>query len=117
MPIIKLPDGTSNKYDTAITGNEIAASIGPGLAKAALLIEVNGKLCDLAFPINSDAKIRIITAKDKEALEVIRHDAAHILAEAVKELWPGNYWSCNRGWVLLRLCSRTALHTRRPRIN
>ena len=88
MPIIKLPDGTSNKYDTAITGNEIAASIGPGLAKAALLIEVNGKLCDLAFPINSDAKIRIITAKDKEALEVIRHDAAHILAEAVKELWP-----------------------------
>ena len=62
MPIIKLPDGTSNKYDTTITGNDIAASIGPGLAKAALLIEVNGKLCDLAFPINSDAKIRIITA-------------------------------------------------------
>tara|TARA_Y100001934_G_scaffold283023_1_gene399983 strand:- start:25467 stop:27389 length:1923 start_codon:yes stop_codon:yes gene_type:complete len=88
MPIIKLPDGISREYDTTVSGIEIAESIGPSLAKAALLVEVNGDLCDLSLPISEDAEIRIITEKDEEALEVIRHDSAHILAEAVKELWP-----------------------------
>ena len=72
-----------------MTGAEIAAAIGPGLAKAALILEVDGKEWDLFRPIEQDAKIRIITKKDAEALELIRHDAAHVLAMAVQELYPG----------------------------
>src|SRR6185312_845742 len=68
---------------------EIAAAIGPGLAKAALIIMIDGKEWDLFRPIEHDAKIRIITKKDPEALELIRHDTAHVLAMAVQELWPG----------------------------
>ena len=88
MPTFKLPDGSSRHYETGITGADIASDIGPGLAKSALLIEVDGTLRDLSITIEHDAEIRLITAKDEEALYVIRHDAAHILAEAVKELWP-----------------------------
>ena len=88
MPKIKLPDGSERAFEGAVTGAEVAADIGPGLAKAALLIEVDGVLRDLSLPIESDASVRLITAKDDEGLEVIRHDAAHVLAEAVKELWP-----------------------------
>ena len=72
-----------------MTGAEIAAAIGPGLAKAALILEVDGKEWDLFRPIEHDANIRIITKKDPEALELIRHDAAHVLAMAVQELYPG----------------------------
>ena len=72
-----------------MTGAEIAAAIGPGLAKAALILEVDGKEWDLFRPIEQDAKIRIITKKDPEALELIRHDMAHVLAMAVQELYPG----------------------------
>ncbi len=88
MPTISLPDGSTRSFEGAVTGAEIAAAIGPGLAKAALLVEVDGALLDLSRPIETDAQVRIITAKDAQALEVTRHDAAHLLAEAVKELYP-----------------------------
>ncbi|WP_019015117.1 threonine--tRNA ligase [Elioraea tepidiphila] len=89
MPAITLPDGSVRRFDAAVTGTEIAAAIGPGLAKAAIAIEVDGALWDLARPIEHDARVRLITRKDPEALELIRHDCAHVLAEAVQELFPG----------------------------
>ncbi|MXP62413.1 threonine--tRNA ligase [Roseomonas sp. M0104] len=89
MPAITLPDQSVRVFDGAVTGTTVAAAIGPGLAKAALAMKVDGKLRDLAAPIEQDAEIRFITRKDPEALELIRHDAAHVLAEAVQELFPG----------------------------
>jgi threonyl-tRNA synthetase len=89
MPAITLPDGSVRRFDAAVTGTEIAAAIGPGLAKAAIAIEVDGALWDLSRPIETDARVRLITRKDPEALELIRHDCAHVLAEAVQELFPG----------------------------
>ncbi|WP_114373812.1 threonine--tRNA ligase [Elioraea thermophila] len=89
MPAITLPDGSERRFDGAVTGAEIAAAVGPGLAKAALAIEVDGELWDLSRPITKDARVRIITRKDPEALELIRHDCAHVLAEAVQALFPG----------------------------
>ena len=86
---ITLPDGKAMTFPRGVTGQEIAAAIGPGLAKAALILEVNGKEWDLFRPIEEDAAIRIITKKDVKALELIRHDAAHLLAMAVQELFPG----------------------------
>jgi threonyl-tRNA synthetase len=86
---ITVPDGKVLTFARGVTGSEIASSIGPGLAKAALILEVDGKRWDLFRPIEHDAKIRIITKKDAEALELIRHDAAHVLAMAVQELFPG----------------------------
>ena len=86
---ITLPDGKVLHFPHAVTGAEVASSIGPGLAKAALAVEVNGKQRDLFRPIESDARLRVITRKDPEALELIRHDAAHVLAMAVQELFPG----------------------------
>lgn len=88
MPIITLPDGTQKTFDNPVTGEEIAASIGAGLAKAALAIRVNGELRDLYIPIENNASIQIITGKDADGLEIIRHDTSHVLAEAVKELFP-----------------------------
>ena len=86
---ITLPDGKAMTFPRGVTGQDIAAAIGPGLAKAALILEVNGKEWDLFRPIEEDAAIRIITKKDAKALELIRHDAAHLLAMAVQELFPG----------------------------
>jgi threonyl-tRNA synthetase len=86
---ITLPDGKAMTFTRGVTGAEIAAKIGPGLAKAALILEVDGKEWDLFRPIEQDAHIRIITRKDPEALELIRHDAAHVLAMAVQALYPG----------------------------
>ncbi len=88
MPTLSLPDGAARSFDAPVTGADLAASIGPGLAKAALLVEVDGELRDLSRPIEDDAAVRVVTARDEDALEVIRHDAAHLLAEAVKELYP-----------------------------
>src|ERR1700710_2076313 len=76
-------------FTRGITGAEIAAAIGPGLAKAALILELDGKEWDLFRPIEQDAHIRIITKKDEKSLELIRHDAAHVLAMAVQDLFPG----------------------------
>ena len=89
MPAITLPDGSVRDFDGPVTGTMVAASIGPGLAKAALAMEVDGKLRDLSYQVASDARIRFVTRKDDQALELIRHDAAHVLAEAVQELYPG----------------------------
>ena len=83
-----MPDGAARSFDAPVTGADLAAAIGPGLAKAALLIEVDGELWDLSRPIENDAAVRIVTARDADALEVLRHDSAHLLAEAVKELYP-----------------------------
>ncbi len=84
-----LPDGKALTFARGVTGGEIAAAIGPGLAKAALIIMVDGQEYDLFRPIEQGAQIRIITRKDPEALELIRHDAAHLLAMAVQDLYPG----------------------------
>src|SRR6185503_16056777 len=86
---VTLPDGKALTVTRGTTPGEIAASIGPGLAKAALIAEVNGKEWDLFRPIEEDAKLRIITKKDPESLELIRHDMAHVLAMAVQALYPG----------------------------
>ncbi|HEX3485981.1 MAG TPA: threonine--tRNA ligase [Micropepsaceae bacterium] len=86
---ITLPDGKVLNFTRGVTGADVAAAIGPGLAKAALAVEVDGKEWDIFRPIEKDAKLRIITRKDPEALELIRHDAAHVLAMAVQELFPG----------------------------
>jgi len=88
MPSITLPDGSRREYPQPLTVAEIAASIGPGLAKAALAGRVNGKLVDTSFRVETDAEIAVITDKSPEGLEVIRHSTAHLLAQAVKELFP-----------------------------
>lgn len=88
MPIITLPDGSQKQFNSPVTIAEVAASIGAGLAKAALAGKVDGKLVDTSFLIETDAQISIVTEKDPAALEVIRHSSAHLLAQAVKELFP-----------------------------
>ncbi len=88
MPIIRLPDGSERRFDQPVTVAEVAASIGAGLARATLAGRVNGKLVDTSFIIESDAELAIVTDKDAEGLDVIRHSTAHLLAQAVKELFP-----------------------------
>ena len=88
MPNIRLPDGAIKQFDHAVTVAEVAGSIGAGLARAAIAGRVNGKLVDTAHRIDGDAELAIITDKDPEGLEVIRHSTAHLLAHAVKELFP-----------------------------
>ncbi len=89
MPAITLPDGAIREFEGAITGTEIAAAIGPGLARAALAMEVDGAPQDLAREITQDAHVKFITRRDDAALELIRHDTAHVLAQAVQALYPG----------------------------
>ncbi len=89
MPAITLPDGSVRRFDGPVTGTTVAASIGPGLAKAALAMKLDGKLTDLSREIADDAAVVFVTRKDADALEMIRHDAAHVLAEAVQALFPG----------------------------
>jgi threonyl-tRNA synthetase len=86
---ITLPDGSARTHARGVTGAEVAADIGPGLAKAALAVKVDGEIRDLGRPIEADSELAIVTLKDDDALELIRHDAAHVLAEAVQELFPG----------------------------
>ena len=86
---ITLPDGSARAYDQAVTGAQLAADIGPGLAKAALAVKVDGAMTDIYLPIARDADVAIVTARDAEGLELLRHDAAHVLAQAVQELFPG----------------------------
>jgi threonyl-tRNA synthetase len=88
MPAIRLPDGAVRQYDAPVTVAEVAASIGPGLAKAALAGKVDGRLVDTTYRIDRDAAVAIVTDRDPEGLEVIRHSTAHLLAYAVKELFP-----------------------------
>jgi len=88
MPNIQLPDGSIRRYDEAVTGATIAAEISGSLARKAVAVRVDGELWDLSREIVEDASIEIVTKDSDEGLELLRHDAAHVLAEAVKELWP-----------------------------
>ena len=84
MPKIRLPDGSVREFAQPVTVAEVAASIGPGLAKAALAGRVEGKLVDTSFRIDADAELAIVTERDKDGLDLIRHSTAHLLAYAVK---------------------------------
>ncbi len=88
MPAITLPDGSQKIYEQPVTIMQVATDIGPGLARAALAGEVDGRLWDTSHVLDSDAALRIITARDPEGLEIIRHSTAHLLAQAVKRLFP-----------------------------
>ncbi len=88
MPVITLPDGSEKTFDNAISVFDVAKSIGSGLAKATLAGKVNGELVDASYLIEADVSVSIITAKDKEGLEVIRHSTAHLLAQATQMLYP-----------------------------
>src|ERR1700689_910884 len=88
MPVITLPDGSQRQFDHAISVADVAASIGPGLAKAALAGKVDGVLVDTSALIDHDATLSIVTDKDPDGLEIIRHSTAHLLANAVQELFP-----------------------------
>ncbi|MEN9725371.1 MAG: threonyl-tRNA synthetase, partial [Pseudomonadota bacterium] len=88
MPIIRLPDGSERSFEQSVTVADVAASIGAGLARAALAGKVNGKLVDTSYLIEENADLAIVTDRDAEGLEVIRHSTAHLLAYAVKALFP-----------------------------
>lgn len=88
MPVITLPDGSSRSFDHPVTVAEVAASIGAGLAKAALAGKVDGRMVDTSHQIDQDAQLAIVTQRDEAGLEVIRHSTAHLLAQAVKDLFP-----------------------------
>jgi threonyl-tRNA synthetase len=88
MPVVTLPDGSQRRFDHPVTVDEVAASIGAGLRKAALAGRVNGKLVDTSFVIENDAQVAIVTDKDPDGLDIIRHSTAHLLAQAVKSLFP-----------------------------
>ena len=88
MPVVTLPDGSQKSFDRPVSVAEIAASIGKGLARAALAGSVNGRLVDTSHVVSGDASIRIITSKDREGLEILRHSTAHLLAQAVQSIYP-----------------------------
>ena len=88
MPVVTLPDGSQRRFDHPVTVDEVAAAIGPGLRKAALAGRVNGKLVDTSHVIADDAAFAVVTDRDPEGLDIIRHSTAHLLAQAVKELFP-----------------------------
>ena len=88
MPVITLPDGSQREYAQPVTVAEVAHSIGAGLARAAVAGKVDGKLVDTSFRIEGDSQLAIVTDKDADGLEIIRHSTAHLLAYAVKELFP-----------------------------
>ena len=88
MPVITLPDGSQRHFDQAVTVMDVAASIGPGLAKACIAGRINGELVDACELIEQDAALSIITTKDEEGLEILRHSCAHLLGHAIKQLWP-----------------------------
>ena len=88
MPEISLPDGSRRHFKQPVSVIEIAKDIGPGLARAALAGKVNGRLVDTTYVVHDDADVAVITEKDEAGLEIIRHSAAHLLAQAVKQLYP-----------------------------
>jgi len=88
MPTITLPDGSQKLFERPVTVDEVAASIGAGLRRAALAGKVNDNVVDLSFLIGTDARVSIVTDRNPEGLEVIRHSTAHLLAQAVKQLFP-----------------------------
>ena len=88
MFCVTLPDGNKKEFDTSLSVYDLAKSIGPGLAKATIAGEVNGSLCDASDLIECDSTVRIITSKDKEGVDIIRHSCAHLIGHAVKQLYP-----------------------------
>ncbi|MDP4528536.1 threonine--tRNA ligase [Alkalimonas delamerensis] len=88
MPVITLPDGSQRVFEHSVSVMDVAKDIGPGLAKATIAGRVNGQLVDACDPIEQDAELQIITAKNEEGLEIIRHSCAHLLGHAIKQLWP-----------------------------
>ena len=88
MPTITLPDGSQRSYPSPVDGSAVARSIGPRLERDAVAVRIDGKLCDLTLPIDRDARLEVVTRTSPEGLELLRHDAAHVMAEAVKELYP-----------------------------
>ncbi|GMR06720.1 MAG: threonine--tRNA ligase [Gammaproteobacteria bacterium] len=89
MPVITLPDGSTRSFADPVSVMQVAENIGPGLAKATLAGRVNGDLVDASYVMSDDASLAIITSRDDDALELFRHDAAHVMAQAVQELFPG----------------------------
>ena len=89
MISLKFPDGSARDFKSGVTGQDVAESISKSLAKKAVAMTVDGQVRDLYEPIKADSEIRIIRRDDPEALALIRHDAAHVMAEAVQSLWPG----------------------------
>jgi threonyl-tRNA synthetase len=88
MPVVRLPDGAEKRFDAPVTVAEVASAIGPGLARAALAGRVDDRLVDTSYVIDRDSQLAIITDRDAEGLEILRHSTAHLLAHAVKELFP-----------------------------
>ncbi|MCJ8320524.1 MAG: TGS domain-containing protein, partial [Colwellia sp.] len=88
MPVITLPDGSQRSFENAVSVMDVALDIGPGLAKATIAGRIDGNLVDACELIEADAKLQIITSKDDEGLEIIRHSCAHLLGHAIKQLWP-----------------------------
>lgn len=88
MPVVTLPDGSHRSFAESVTVHDVAADIGAGLAKAAIAGRVNGQLVDTSFPIEEDAELAIVTERDEDGVDIIRHSTAHLLAMAVKELFP-----------------------------
>ncbi len=88
MPVITLPDGSQKSFDRPVSVQEIAAAIGPGLARAALAGKVDGRLVDTSYVIDHDSALTLVTPRDPEGLEILRHSSAHLLAHAVKQLFP-----------------------------
>ncbi|MGB6423960.1 MAG: TGS domain-containing protein [Solirubrobacterales bacterium] len=86
---VRLPDGSALDLEAGATGADAAAAIGPGLAKAALAVKANDEILDLSAGLPDGAALEIVTDRSPEALDLIRHDAAHVMATAVCELWPG----------------------------
>ncbi len=116
MISVRLPDGSQRQFEAPVTVAQVAASIGAGLAKAALAGKVDGKVVDTSFLIEHDAELAIVTDKDADGLEVIRHSTAHLLAYAVKELFPGgagHHRPGDRQRLLLRFFVQASVHAGR----
>ena len=89
MPVVTLPDGSERSFNQSVSVHDVALDIGPGLAKAALAGVVNGKEVDTSFVIDEDSQLSIITERDDAGVEILRHSTAHLLAQAVQQLFPG----------------------------
>ena len=92
MPVITLPDGSQRRFEHAVSVHDVAADIGPGLAKAALAGVVDGREVDTSYVIEDDAELSIVTERDEAGLDVIRHSTAHLLAQATQQLFPGTIY-------------------------
>ena len=115
---LTFPDGAERKVKSGTTGLEVAKSISPSLAKRTVAMQLDGALADLSDPINKDASINFVARTDPAALELIRHDAAHVMAEAVQSLWPGTQVTIGpviENGFYLRLREAAAVRARRHR--